>query len=1020
MSDLEKREQETGNPSVQSDSNALDSEMITLTDEELEYIREMEQEEEEILSGKRTVKGLDSSEKENVSKSASAARTDRTDGARRTQGAGEDRGREAERESSNRGASNRGTSGRESSNRESSNRGASANERNPERGDARSGAGLQLPKGAQRDAREYPDRGASERRPADRRSSDRRPADDRYPDRRPSDRRPVDDRYSDRRPSDRGAYRNEGRGEERSMGSRNASGRPQGNGGSGNRDSGRPAGKITMEDRVDNFFRNHKQLFFFISRALIPVIYFYYEAIFNLTTVRNFWGMQTFYILLFSVFFGLIGSLLSSISKNRTVNMWLKAFFIFLPVIPFLIEYFVYLQFKVFYDLNTVLGGAADAAGGFQADIIRLITSPQGILHLVLYFLPTVLFLVFELAWDKKHLLSMKTGSKRKFKLAITMVAAYVVALIMIACVKKYRLVYDSEYYFESAVTDFGLMTGIRKEVWRKMTGANKQTNFDIGDADDSHVAEGDTTDSTKSTTPATSSSTGSEPGTEQVTTEQEKVYSANRYPISFSDLAKQDSGTYADLDKYVASLNATMQNEYTGLFEGKNLIFISAEAFSGDIISEKLTPTLYRMATKGINFTDYYQPASAGTTGGEYSNLIGMLPTMGGQSMKQLATYNNYFTMGSQLDRLGYYGKMYHNNDYTYYSRNLTHVNLGYCDGFEGYGNGAEAYISGGWPESDLEMVKGTFPQYINKQPFNIYYMSVSGHSAYSVASNAQTRKHWDEVQDLPYSDEVKSYIAANLEFEASLDWLVKNLDAAGILDDTVIVISADHFPYGLDNDAALGQMPYLSELYGYNVVNYLQRDHNRLIIWSGCLEKMDPIVVDTPVCSIDILPTLSNLFGTYWDSRLLPGRDVFSNAEPIMFNLFRNWKTDKGTYVDGEFVKNNASEKLGEDYEDRIQKIVNNKINYMYGVLETDYFGHLYNLGVFPTIEKKYDYTKAPTIWTEDVTEKRNGSGTSSGGTGNGGTDNGGAGEGGGADNSQGGVDENAGGEGVVINPN
>ncbi|MBR3538353.1 MAG: sulfatase-like hydrolase/transferase [Eubacterium sp.] len=753
--------------------------------------------------------------------------------------------------------------------------------------------------------------------------------------------------------------------------------------------SGGRRGKVPVEERIGDFYKDHKKLFFFISRAMIPVIYFYYEAIFNLTTVRNFWGMQTIYILLFSVFFGLIASLLSSISRNRTVNMWIKAFLIFLPVIPFLIEYFVYLQFKVFYDLNTVIYGAADAAGGFKADIFRLITSSQGIVHIILYILPTVLFLVFELAFDKRHLLSMKTGSKRKIKMAITMAALYIGCLLLILMVKKYRLVYGDQYYFESAVTDFGLMTGIRKEVWRKMTGANKNQEFDLGDVDDSHVAQ----DTTSTSGPKTTT-TGTQDGTntEEASTEPEPVvYTPNRYPISFSDVAKNDNGTYAELDKYVASLNASMKNEYTGLFEGKNLIFMSAEAFSGDIIDKNLTPTLYRMATKGINFTDYYQPASAGTTGGEYSNLIGMLPTMGGQSMKQLATYNNYFTMGSQLDRLGYYGKMYHNNEYTYYSRHKTHVNLGYCDGYEGVGNGAEAYITGGWPESDLEMFKGTFGQYVNKQPFNIYYMTVSGHSAYSKESNSQSRKHWDEVQNLPYSNDVKAYIACNLELEAGLTWLVENLEKAGILDDTVIVISADHFPYGLDNDAALGQMPLLSELYGYNVTNYLQRDHNRLIIWSGCLEKMDPIVVDTPVCSIDILPTLSNLFGTYWDSRLLPGRDVFSDAEPIMFNLFREWKTDKGTYLNGEFTPKNAAEKLPEDYEDRIQKIVNNKINYMYGVLETDYFGHLYNLGLFPDIEKKYDYTKAPVVWSENGTgtvdqNGNGGTGTNNGNAGNG----------------------------------
>ncbi len=902
---------------------------IHLTEEELEFIRQLEQEEEEVISGKRPMKGMGG--ERTTSTYGNTSGRDRADVSR-----GSVSGDSRTPKASAAGGATRNTAS-----------GATRNTASGVTRNTASGAGRNTAPGAGRNTAP----GAGRRTPASGTPS-------------------ADRSRSDALQLPRGSQRN-GRPdpyrEERSRGERASAGRPRQ---TDTRPAGRSvreasgSGRITMQDRIDGFYRGHKQIFFFISRAMIPFFYFYYEAIFNLTTVRNFWGMQTFYILLFSIFFGMIGSLLSSISRNRTVNMWIKAFFLFLPVIPFLIEYFVYLQFKVFYDLNTVIYGAADAAGGFQADIIRLITSSQGIIHIILYILPTVLFIVFELAFDKKHLLSMKTGSKRKIKMAIVTVAAYILSLILILCVKKYRVVYNDQYYFESAVTDFGLMTGIRKEIWRKMTGANKKTDFEIDSADDSHVAT-DTQEPVTGTHTTGTQGTNTEEGT---TEKAQVVYTPNRYPISFSDVAKSDSGTYADLDTYVASLNASMKNDMTGLFEGKNLIFMSAEAFSGDIIDKNLTPTLYRMATKGIQFTDYYQPASAGTTGGEYSNLIGMLPTMGGQSMKQLATYNNYFTMGSQLDRLGYYGKMYHNNEYTYYSRHKTHVNLGYCDGYEGVGNGAEAYITGGWPESDLEMFQGTFGQYINKQPFNIYYMTVSGHSAYSKESNSQSRKHWDEVQNLPYSNDVKAYIACNLELEAGLTWLVENLEKAGILDDTVIVISADHFPYGLDNDAALGQMPLLSELYGYNVTNYLQRDHNRLIIWSGCLEKMDPIVVDTPVCSIDILPTLSNLFGTEWDSRLLPGRDVFSDAEPIMFNLFREWKTDKGTYVNGEFTPKSAAEKLPDDYVDRIQKIVNNKITYMYGVLETDYFGHLYNLGLFPEIQKKYDYTKAPVIWSED----------------------------------------------------
>ena len=321
-------------------------------------------------------------------------------------------------------------------------------------------------------------------------------------------------------------------------------------------------------------------------------------------------------------------------------------------------------------------------------------------------------------------------------------------------------------------------------------------------------------------------------------------------------------------------------------------------------------------------------------------------MPTKGGSSVKITADYNNYFTMGNQLNRLNYNGWAFHNNDYTFYSRNLTHNNLGYSNGFMGFGNGMENYVTSQWPQSDLEMMEGTVDFYLSHQPFNVYYMSVSGHNPYSVSGNAMSAKHWDEVSGLDqYNDEVKAYIASQLELEDALTYLVNQLEQAGIADDTVIVLSADHFPYGLDYDESLENSTNLDNLYGYTVTNYLERDHNRLILWSGCLEDMDPIVVDTPVSSIDILPTLSNLFGTEWDSRLLPGRDVFSDAEPLVFNMNYNWKTDQGYYLSasGTFYPNEGVT-VSDDYVDRIRTLVRNKINYCNGVLSTDYYAHVF----------------------------------------------------------------------------
>lgn len=63
------------------------------------------------------------------------------------------------------------------------------------------------------------------------------------------------------------------------------------------------------------------------------------------------------------------------------------------------------------------------------------------------------------------------------------------------------------------------------------------------------------------------------------------------------------------------------------------------------------------------------------------------MMPTAGGMSFKSTADHLNYFTMGSQLNRMGYYGKAFHNNTYTYYDRHKTHINLGYSDGYMGMG---------------------------------------------------------------------------------------------------------------------------------------------------------------------------------------------------------------------------------------------------------------------------------------------------------------------------------------------
>ena len=648
-----------------------------------------------------------------------------------------------------------------------------------------------------------------------------------------------------------------------------------------------------------------------IYALLVP----YFECAFNLSTVHQLFTWGTPIMLLFAVPFGLIGYLLVSLFRKPKAHYIASIVWMVLMTIPYLVQYFVYRGFKLFYDINTMVYGAEDMVGEFSDIALQLIFSWDGIFKIFLFLLPAILFAVFGRdLYERKKPIPVN-ALFRSLAAAIT-VLFYCLALLLTYTKDVALVTYKTEYNYQSAVQHFGLLTGMRLDLQNMWGGGEK------GDFEDVPAIE------------VIQPSVPSRPTGEEDEPQKPIEYGENRLEL---DLSSTD-GELKDLNQYVSSQAASKQNPYTGMFKDKNLIMFTAEAFTAEVIDPVLTPTLYRLATKGIQFKDYYQPASAGTTGGEYQNIFGMLPMAGGASFKGTQHHYNYMTMGSQLDRLGYYGKAFHNNTYKYYDRHLTHNNLGYSDGYMGYGNGMEQYVKGLWPQSDLEMVQGTLPTYIDKEKFNIYYMTVSGHNGYSKTGNSMTARNWDLVKDLPYSDEVKGYLAANMELEKALAHLVEELEKKGIADDTVICLTADHYPYGL-SDAGM------AELYGYDYKDKFQRDHSALILWCGSLEKEEPIVVTAPTFSLDILPTLSNLFGTEYDSRLFPGRDVLSDAEAVVFNANYDWKTEYGTYfaAEGKFVPAEGVE-TPEGYVDRMKIIVRNKIRYCTMAWENDYFRYLF----------------------------------------------------------------------------
>ena len=449
---------------------------------------------------------------------------------------------------------------------------------------------------------------------------------------------------------------------------------------------------------------------------------------------------------------------------------------------------------------------------------------------------------------------------------------------------------------------------------------------------------------STKEVTTEPSTEAATEPSEEETTESipeetEPKVYQPHVISgLDFGELAEtaKDS-TLKTLYTYLDALPPALENEYTGLFEGKNLILITAESFNYAIIDPELTPTLYRLSTKGIQFNNAFVPLWSGSTsGGELAVFCGLAMNC---EMNTYSSQKPFNTIGRQLMNQGYFSRAYHNNDYCFYDRNKTHENLGY-EKYIGMGNGLEEGVEEVWPASDAEMIDFTLPQYIDQQPFSIYYMTVSAHCRYNFLGNAQSKKNQDLVQDLPYSTALKAYIACNLELEKGLTSLVAQLEEAGIADDTVIVMTADHFPYGLGT-AWGNDHNCLAELYGVDKYDEIERDRNTLIIWSGCLEDMD-IEIDAPVCSLDILPTLSNLFGLEYDSRLTVGRDVLGTEEAIVPWPDGSWVTELGKYESStkKFTPYVDESQIPEGYVDRISALVRTRVNFSLSVQRCNFF--------------------------------------------------------------------------------
>jgi hypothetical protein len=693
------------------------------------------------------------------------------------------------------------------------------------------------------------------------------------------------------------------------------------------------------------------------KNTLYPLLFFtvtliYLELIIHLYIYNSIDGKIIFPIL-FAISLGIVFTILSG-SFNRYGNMVFMWAATSLSCLIFALQLVYYRVFKVYFSFQT-MGMAGDALTEFSDDVNTAIRS--NVVPIAIILLPLVGLCVLL----KKVFLCEKRCPRQQGYLLIAALSFHLLALLFLPAYGKadyspYDLYYHSKVP-ELSGQQLGLITLTRFDLSGlfatddevvlvdndiimpiddlstdpspiviedlKPTDMPEQKMQDIPEDEPNIIPKEDLT-------PAPTEIPG-------------PIYdtSPNIMNIDFEELAsKEDNEAIKTLHKYFASVPPTNKNEYTGMFKGYNLILITAEGFSPYAVHKDVTPTLYKLVHEGFVFNNFYTALwQTSTSDGEYAALTGLIP-VGTRSMYQSRNNLLPFSLGHQFNLLGVESKAYHNHTYTYYERNETHPNLGYI--FTAKGNGL-ILDSDVWPASDLEMIQHTVDDYIHEEQFHIYYLTVSGHMNYTFTGNSMSYKNKNLVKDLPYSSEARAYLACQIELDRALEELINRLYEAGVAEKTVIALSADHYPYGWEEDR-------LDELAGHEVDTDFEVYRNHFILWNPGMEKN--IIIDEPASSLDILPTLSNLFGLTYDSRLMMGRDIFSDSEPLVILSNRSFITDKVMYnsATGETIYL-TDEELPPDYIKNINAIIKNKFTVSGSILKLDYYRY-----VFPNYPKEF----------------------------------------------------------------
>ena len=405
----------------------------------------------------------------------------------------------------------------------------------------------------------------------------------------------------------------------------------------------------------------------------------------------------------------------------------------------------------------------------------------------------------------------------------------------------------------------------------------------------------------------------------------------------AWNKLAESETNIdYKNLNNYFMSRQITSKNDYTGVFEGKNLIVIMMESVNNILLDENYYPNFAKMMKNGWYFENSYSPRNSCSTGNNEMTGMVSLYTIYRSCTANVYKNNKYNeSIFGLFNDAGYKTTSYHDYTEKYYYRSTIHRNMGSSMfyGVDALGIPWNAEYKE-WP-SDVLLMDKSSEIFTQTSPFMAWVTTVSPHQPY-YADSELSRIYYNDLKDTGYPSNVKRYMSKLKVMDDALGELMKILEEKGIANDTVIVLYADHYPYGLSNSE-------ISRVLGNEINTNNEIDRTPFLIYNPTIEAKK---FEQYTSYANIVPTIANLFNLNYDPRLYVGSDLFSNEyqNRVVF-ADGSWQTPIGFYQ----ASNGRMKYFGETTytNEKIQEIntdVSNMIKYSNLAIKTNYFNHLF----------------------------------------------------------------------------